>query len=251
MTLYLCILEEIESIHLIRKEKYSLSHSEVKKIIESRDRGDEAEMDVDIADDAYKSFKKLFKDQRFNIKAYASISNEVTSLIVFHPNSLIIANWFDKILRLFDASDETLDALNNDLKISPFREFTDIVLKRKFAGGIFYKIPEDKDLYLLTGIEKAGELIAYSVRLGSQYARVGNWKEGCEYMAYFNNDMKNFMIVYITSMSSVVIWKKPVIKNFEALSPHFVHIEQNSIYICFKILKLKTLYIMFSISNWI
>ena len=166
-------------------------------------------MDVDVQDDSFKNFKKLFKDRKFSIKAFTLISNEVTSLIVFHPNSLIIANCFDKILRLYDVSDETLEILktNGDLKITPFREFTDIVLKRKFAGGMFYKIPEDKDLYLLTGIEKAGELISYSLQLGSQYARVGNWKEGCEYMAYFNNDMKNFMIAYITSMSSVVVWK--------------------------------------------
>ena len=116
--------------------------------------------------------------------------------------------------------------------MKPFRTFIDIVLKRKFAGGIFYRMAEDEtDLYLLAGIEKAGELIAYSIKLGSQYSRVGNWKEGCEYITYFYKDMKNFMMVYITSMSSIVIWTKPIYKNFEALSPHFTHIEQNEVFI--------------------
>ena len=42
--------------------------------------------------------------------------------------------------------------------------------------------------------------------------------------------MKNFMMVYVTSMSSVVIWSKPIIKNFEALSPFFTQIEQNCVF---------------------
>ena len=50
-------------------------------------------------------------------------------------------------------------------------------------------------------------------------------------MTYFYEDMKNFMIVYVTSMSSVVVWRKPLYKNFQALSPNFQHIEQNEVYI--------------------
>lgn len=223
--------EEGISLH---NDKYTVTHDEVRAIIESKEQLDsEQDMDVDLHEDVFHTFQKFFIGRPYNIIAYSCINSEVTSLDIFQPNSLIITNCFDKVLRLFDASEETLKMLSEEgtQKMNPFREFTDIVLKRKFAGGMFYKVPEDMDLYLLTGIEKAGELIAYSVKLGSQYARVGNWKEGCEYMTYFNNDMKNFMIVYITSMSSVVVWKKPIFKNFQALSPNFTHIEQNETYV--------------------
>lgn len=177
----------------LTKEKYEITHDELRLIIESKERVDsQQDMDVDLQEDVFQNFKQFFADKQFTVKAYACMNSEVTNLVVYQHNSLIIANCFDKVLRLYDASDETLSYISTEaeMKLKPFREFTDIVLKRKFAGGMFYRVPEDKDLYLLTGIEKAGELIAYSVKLGSQYARVGNWKEGCEYMAYFYNDMK-------------------------------------------------------------
>lgn len=212
----------------LTKENYTLTHVELHRIIESKDLA-EHEMDLDVYEEIFSKFKLFFKDSKFKIVGYSWVSSEVTGMDIFQPNSLIVANWFDKILRLYDAWESSLNG--EEQRMQPFRDFSDIVLKRKFAGGMFYKVPEDKDVYLLTGIEKAGELIAYSVKLGSQYTRIGNWKEGWEYITYFYNDMKNFMIVYITCMWSVVIWRKPIIKNFQALSPNFVHIEQNQVYI--------------------
>ena len=216
----------------LKKDEYKISHEQIRKIIEYRDEADsQQEMETDTHEDSFQTFQKLFNVKNYSIKAYCCMRSEVTDLIISQHNSIVIVNCLDKNLRLFDVSDETLNKSSQQLlKIHPFREFSDIVLKRKFAGGMIYNVPEDKDMYLLTGIAKAGELIAYSVKMGSQHARVGNWKEGCEHMAYFYNDMKNFTIVYITSMSSVVVWKKPIIKNFEALSPHFSHIEQNEVY---------------------
>lgn len=218
--------------HGFYKENYVLSHTEVRSIIDSTERiENDQDMDLDVHSDNFKTFSEIISS-KLTLKAYACLNCDITSFSVFQTNSLVIANWSDKSLRLFDVSDETLSTLPEvDKKIMPFRIFTDIILKRKFAGGMFYKVPDDNDIYLLTGIEKAGELIAYSTKLGSQYSRVGNWKEGWESFAYFYNDMKNYMVAFITSMSSVVIWKKPIIKNFAALSPNFEHIEQNTLYI--------------------
>ncbi|CAI2359917.1 unnamed protein product [Moneuplotes crassus] len=224
------------------------SESDNAKIKTEEAKDSDVEMEPDHKQTDFGVFEKLFSEKskleesKFSslsskILTYHKLKTEITSLRVYHQCEVtskeeekeketivfVIATCADKTIKLYDFSVPNLG------QTKPLRTFHDVVLKRKFAGAMIYNC-EDTDLYLIAGVEKAGELMAYSIKGGSQDARVGNFKEGCEYMTYFSNDMRNFMVAYVTSMSSVVIWSKHAIKNFEALSPNFTLIEKNERY---------------------
>ncbi len=187
--------------------------------MENEENKADAEMQEEGQESDFSIFKKLL-NPAFKILAYHNLQSEITSLRIFHQPDIsgltyAIATCSDKTIKMFDFS------LPEGTEIKPLRTFHDVVLKRKFAGAMIYNC-EETDLYLIAGIEKAGELISYSVKGGSQYARVGNWKEGCDYITYFQNDMRNFMIVSVTNnMNSVVVWGKSrllELNNFSIIS---------------------------------
>ena len=103
----------------LNKARYDLYHDEIIQIIESKDRIDtEQDMDVDSQTELFQSFLSIL-NPKFTVKAYCSITCEITSITVFQPNSLIIANCSDKSLKLYDVSDETLEVsakIHNKLK---------------------------------------------------------------------------------------------------------------------------------------
>ena len=108
-------------------------------------------MDVDKENEAsetlkFNKFTQLFtheenKSLTLKIKSYHSLTCQISNIDIFQPNSLLIANCSDKTIKVYDLSLETLQ--NEGLNLKPFRTFNDVVLKRKFAGGMFYIAPED------------------------------------------------------------------------------------------------------------